>query len=666
MNILAVPGSICIPGVEPVASIPAVPDDYDDIENQSQSQSSSYRDTESHDMTFYNNKMIQATMTDTGRALMNANTSARNTVVTEFDMRSSIPLYDSWSSLHYHKPRARAHVEKHVREYLKNLAVARQAALLGLNSEVIAEMAKLNEKRMLVGCTVNVSALGISPLGRFNMNDIIYKQSNGCFTANRNRNSAARVCIRAPTPVPQMPDEVKEYMNMQTTHHVPRRAAERKDPPASQQQSRKRGRNSTKTSNTTTRPRSTAKKSNDEAKDTGVGLFGCTTKPRDQTFLVYPSGAFVLTGAQDSYTALYSMNLLTWMLCCEGMRIDHMEKFSPQNIVSTFRLPFEINLKALEKDMGDELEFLKKRFPAAIFHPDMSNIEMAEKRAAKLRDLRHKIVSDYSWMNEREEKLKSDVARSVGSFSRDQVVKRYDDQMMDRLDDNIDVDDLVDDMEDIFKKDKHSGKRKDKELAVIIHSTGALVITGVSDPFLEMAFYEIMYERLSRFTAESIVKERNRGRRRATRRRVAESKETGQKLVLANQQTQLMRIDQQKKRANKVAKIARDQAAIQTIVNSASTKTNSVLRRDATVALGKDNPDEAAPMIENPFNYASPGTTISRAKAITMASSERADNSDTNMSTALVSVSETADMPDTSIESMLDSITSGANDDQLR
>lgn len=601
MNILTIPGGITFPGEKDFSGEDPVRAAADKEREQQRSAVPVPNDV--RDVAFFNNKIIEASMTETGRALIRSHSSGKNVRVTDFDVFAAVPAYDGWMTLHYDKPEARSCAREHVRRYLKKRAAERKQELLGLDPEVIAEMAKIDSRRV-VGCTVNVSALGKSPTGPFDMNQIIYSEPNGCYVSNRRRNSASRLCIRPPTPMVDMPEDLLRYTRMKSTSYVHEEAPSRK--------------------------RSSSGRADDgeSTRDTGIGLFACTDKPKDQTFLVYPSGAFVLTGAQDSYTALYGMLLLIWMLACEGMHIDHMAQFSPQNIVTTFRFPHRIDLKALKSAMRDELEFLNKRFPAAIFHPDAKNIERAEKRARELKKLHYDIVTDRSWMGAEERAVDDLLAASTACYETEQLDQRYEKQILGTLSDSgVDIEEFE---AEGIRVPKHvaaaarassnsgGGKKKEKFLAVIIHSTGAIVITGVDDPYVELAFYEIMYEKLSRFVAESGVKKEQRKRQRLAKQRqkeIEEGKESSssstrvvafdggnseRSMVSVNKGDQRSLVLHEKERRQKMAKraaeAASDVADLQSILQSAKNKSGSVRRRENLMALGpasmKDDGEE--------------------------------------------------------------------------
>jgi TATA-box binding protein (TBP) (component of TFIID and TFIIIB) len=591
MNILTTPGGITFPDEKDFSG-----DDPDRFNLEEVLSSSSSSQNDERSVAYYNNKIIEANMTEAGRALVLSQSAGNNVRVTDFDVYAAVPAYDGWMSLHYDKPKARAHARRLVQKYLKKRAIERKKELLGLDKEVIAEIAVIDSRRV-VGCTVNVSALGKSPTGPFSMEGLVYSDPNGCWAANRRRNSASRVCIRPPTPMVSMSEELMRYTRMKTTRFV--HESEKEFP---------------------TRKRSRSSRDNEEStRDTGIGLFACTDKPKDQTFLVYPSGAFVLTGAQDSYTALYGMMLLIWMLSCEGMKIDHMAQFSPQNIVTTFRFPHRIDLKALKNAMKDELEFLNKRFPAAIFHPDAKNIKRAMRRARKLKKLHHKIVTDKSWMGREDRESDDLLSLSTNCPETVRLRERYEDQILGKLDDHGE-DTLELDIEacesKTLRRSDHRNKH-DKYLAVIIHSTGAIVITGVDDPYVELAFYEIMYEKLIHFVAKNRVKKRQCKRQRLMKQRAAEKKEVdGRKVILfegGNSGRALISMERReetrslvlhekelkKKMAKQAAEVASDVADLQSILQSATSKSQSSMRRHNTVALGEGHPGLVAQRADN-------------------------------------------------------------------
>ena len=91
---------------------------------------------------------------------------------TEYDIIAGAPEGTVWAILHENNARAKAHVEKHTRLYLKNRRLARWAGRLlkgrsrlhDMKERKTAREKRANaNRRFLVGCTVNVSALGSSP-----------------------------------------------------------------------------------------------------------------------------------------------------------------------------------------------------------------------------------------------------------------------------------------------------------------------------------------------------------------------------------------------------------------------------------------------------------------------------------------------------------------------
>lgn len=652
MNILTIPGGITFPGnkefngndpdrfnEDAIFAPRAYADDDDDDDELKQTPANKDRS-----MAFFNNKIIEASMTDAGRALIRSKTSVHNIKVTDFDVYAAVPAYDGWMSLHYDKMNARVRAKHHVLKYLKKRAAERSKELLELDADVIAELAQM-ESRRVVGCTVNVSALGKSPTGPFDMNQIIYSEPNGCYVSNRRRNSASRLCIRPPTPMISMPEDLLRYTRMKSTSNVPK---------SDEEKSRK-------------RPMPSKNGIEEEiTKDTGIGLFACTNKPKDQTFLVYPSGAFVLTGAQDSFTALYGMMLLIWMLACEGMHIDHMAQFSPQNIVTTFRFPHRIDLKALKEAMRDELEFLNKRFPAAIFHPDAKHIERAEKRALELKQLHYDIVTDKSWMDADEKQVDDLLMLSTSCHETTELKKRYEDQILGKIE--RPEDDLP----------EFEDKKKEKYLAVIIHSTGAIVITGVDDPYVELAFYEIIYEILSRFVAKSNAKADQRKRQRLARQRRKDKAnatcnqliafdtgaENSNRSIIAVERNDARALivherEKRKAAANRVARVATDVAELQNVLQSASTSSNAARRRQVAVAANEDH--ERMPILLSGTSSNNPLSTSTIASYLRHSkSTQNADDT----STALISVGKSNALTSggnevQSIESIIDSLAMG-------
>lgn len=91
--------------------------------------------------------------------------------------------------------------------------------------------------------------------------------------------------------------------------------------------------------------------------------------PQDVTALVYHTSNVVLTGASNEYMARNAAWMLTLMLRREGIPA-RMHNFQIENIVTKFKLGFQVDLHAFSRDMGLLVAYDPDTFPAAIYRSD--------------------------------------------------------------------------------------------------------------------------------------------------------------------------------------------------------------------------------------------------------------------------------------------------------
>jgi TATA-box binding protein (TBP) (component of TFIID and TFIIIB) len=455
--------------------------------------------------------------------------------ISEYDVRAGIPTEMMWEFLHGKNPRAMDHVRKNVREYVKRVRT-RQIVYwaMKMKSNAVSEKVAMEkrsymygENRQLVGCTVNVSALGSSPPNVFDMKKILHTKKKGKFEVNRQRNAAVQCSIRSTAPTRKMSESLVARImrpTMQQIEEISERSLDTIGDRTSRDTAVAYSPNSSGRSQIEESPESSKKKAVPAGRRRGgnkatkrgrrngsdkgnmdldesitesasiIDLVRCTGKPKDHTYLVYPSASYVLTGANDPVMALCSMWTLIWQFACEGMPCSHLETFSIQNDVFTFRIPFSVNLLKLKKSWGAVVSYDPRAFPAAIFRPPRSLIAQAVERAQHIKRMRHDIVCDDSWMSEKEREAKNFVKRIVQSRGFEMQQKRLHEGIL-RCETKSNASSSV-----IWNKVGITGsKAKKNSLVVLIHSTGAIVITGTPDLDVAMGLFELLYDLLLLF-----------------------------------------------------------------------------------------------------------------------------------------------------------------------
>lgn len=405
-----------------------------------------------------------------------------------------------------------------------------------------------NTERILVGCIVNISALCSTSNKSFDINKILYKDPNGCLHPNRQRNVLVHICLRTCSPniysIEKINDFIKQYeleTNKKLLNNNDRNSSNLKKKHVGDRVIR-----SSKTYNVpsskfnkTTTPSS----SNDinmtskimhpqQGSNSLFNLFTYQDKPRDQTYLTYPSGSAVLTGAKEPYMALLSQWTLANLFTIEGIPITFFNNFSIQNIVSTFRIPESIDLPRLEKVWGDDkIKYTSIKFPAAIYKPDETIIKIAMERANIIKKLRRKIVKDDSHKSQRTIEVEDMVSDLLKSYDAHKIKQNFKSKVSCKVnqihassspnssDNNNNqqykphdpdyIDDINDEIAKIIEKDISDilviskplllkGVSKKNPVA-LIYRTGAIVITGSNDTDFIMALFEILYDMLMFF-----------------------------------------------------------------------------------------------------------------------------------------------------------------------
>ena len=383
-----------------------------------------------------------------------------------------------------------------------------------------------NTERILVGCTVNISALCSTVNKTFDISKILYKEPNGCLYTNRQRNAASHICLRTILPTmiqyKKFDHILQKYnvLNSRTTDITDKNLNTKKTVGDKTTRINKTCQSNYETSKSST-SNSTNSKKNQDAHSL-FNLLYSQNKPRDQTYLTYPSGSAVLTGAKEAYMALLSQWTLANLFTIEGIPITYLNNFSIQNIVATFRIPTTIDLIRLEAVWGDaQIRYTKIQFPAGIFTPEKKVIEMAWERANIIKQIRKEIIFDNSHKSsddlkvdvlldgllssydsfkikekyERQNVIKSSSAQLDIHKQNIEKAKQHDPEFMEEMNQQI----LKSISNDISPIKISPGIDLGSNPVALIYRTGPIVITGSDDIDFEIALFEILYDMLMLF-----------------------------------------------------------------------------------------------------------------------------------------------------------------------
>jgi len=393
----------------------------------------------------------------------------------------------------------------------------------------------VEKRKILIGNTVNISALGSTVPGVFKINQILCKDPNGYLVSNRQRNAAVLWCERTYPPDFVTNEEINEFIKGYNLSFslLENDGVRRKNIGDRTMRSVKTtsisaqifDNNEPNIQKTITN--SQKMKQIQQEKNALIQMFSNNQKPRDQTSLTYSSGPFVLTGAKDIDMSKYSMWIQMWLLCWEGIPITHLKSLSIQNVVSTFKMPFKFDLERLEKKWGNnKIEFIKSPFPAAIYTIEESLINIAVERANILKQIKRMIIEDNEKKTPEEKEIDAEVARLTSGYESFQLQKKFqhnfvfenDLQKRNEMEKELNQEKLHEIFESTedepekllymnsttyFDKNIIPRLRKYKGKPVcLIYTPGAIVITGSHDIDVKTAFYEILYDKLTQFKIE--------------------------------------------------------------------------------------------------------------------------------------------------------------------
>lgn len=538
--------------------------------------------------------------------------------VHDFDLYAALPRLDLWATLNMHDPRARAHAKRLVREFLVERQRDRQRKMRSMNVEVVREMESNRDLRAIIGASVNVVALASHAqptCGPIDMDLLLHGNGNGPMVATRQRNSASRVCITPPTPTVQQSPVIEQLLAIQEQRTKNEQARN------SRSRSRKRQTNASTVA-------AAAAVDDDDDDDLvssntkrGYNLFACTEMYSTRTLRIFERNKrLLLTGAQDPYTALYSMLQLTWMMACEGCDIPNLDEFSTQNVVSCFRLPETVDLEKMKRSrLCEQTQFLKRNFPAVIYPPDEKCIKEAHRRARRMKKLRKDIVTDTSWHSASRKRANACIQRSVRSYDAMLVKKEYARNAMGVQSKR--KEDVPSQQEDCDVGNTLSRflapaaatsrrKRAEENVENIVYRSGAQVITGAPDQDIETELYQLNCEHISEVMAtERLRKQKNKNRNARKKQRIsstpaaAATSNNNQVVSMHDRDTRLTVGEERAHARNMsraIAQFGEQHANTVVNINSAYSQSNATLRREATVALGADKEDDVAPRIERP------------------------------------------------------------------
>lgn len=406
-----------------------------------------------------------------------------------------------------------------------------------------------NIDRVLIGCTVNISALGSTVAGCFDINKILYKEPNGYLHPNRQRNAALHICLRTNSPNVYSLDKIDKFikksnLNIKNLYNNDNNTKKKVVGDRVIRSSKtyivspkllgdKDSRDHLVQQPHIQNASSSSKSCHHQDNNSLFNLFSCYNKPRDQTYLTYPSGSFVLTGAKEPYMSLYSQWILTNLFTIEGIPITHLNNFSIQNIVSTFRIPISIDLSRLEKRWGqNKIKYSNIQFPAAIYTIEKQLVEIAIERANIIKEIKRKIIEDNSHKSAEEVHVDELVDQLVRSYDAHKIKENFKNRFVfkknnpyQKLLDGETVHDpeYIEDINKEIEKTIHQDLEDNAVISqpllkksisknnpvALIYRTGAIVTTGSNDIDFEIALFEILYDMLLYFKSQCEEEDKN-------------------------------------------------------------------------------------------------------------------------------------------------------------
>jgi TATA-box binding protein (TBP) (component of TFIID and TFIIIB) len=385
--------------------------------------------------------------------------------------------------------------------------------------------------RIIIGCTVNISALGSTNPCSFQIENIVHQKPKGILVTNRPRNAAVHIRLRTRPSIITAPPAFERFIrennmaivkfdeeskmakkrivgdrivrSMKSCHFSPKllgdMAAEVQQKMQALQMKQQ-------------------QKQINTINNSIYNLFSFGNKPIDETCLMYyTSRSYVETGAKHPYMAACSMWLLGWAFTCEAIPVTHLASFSIQNIVATYRMPITIDLPRLEMIWGqDKIEYFGSHFPAAIYTIESSVEKLIIEKANIIKQIRKEIVLDNSWKTQKQRDTDEKVNELLMSYDAFMVKKAFDDRFIfekktNKTMDNISMDDqkINDKLKKFFKQDMSNmpSEMKNKYLnkivggkpVALIYTNGAIVLTGFPDQDVQVAGFDMIDSMLMHF-----------------------------------------------------------------------------------------------------------------------------------------------------------------------
>ncbi len=382
--------------------------------------------------------------------------------------------------------------------------------------------------RIIVGCTVNISALGSTNSGSFQIEKVMHKKPRGILVTNRPRNAAVHIRLRTKPSIIAAPlefenfirrnnmailmfdDESKLAMRGIVGDRIVRTIKNYNFSPkllgdcAADVQCKMKAlqmKQQQKQINASNNPIS--------------NLFSFGNKPIDETYLTYTSGSYVLTGAKHPYMSAFSMWILVWSFTCESIPVTHLASFSVQNIVATYRMPITIDLPRLERMWGQaKIEYFGSHFPAAIYTIEQKVEQMIIELANIIKRIRREIIMDNSRKTDTQRKTDKCVGKMLRSYDTHMINKTFNERFVFEKKakpepSTMDEKKINEKLNKFFKRDMSNmpAEMKNKFMNKImggkpvglIYTTGAYVLTGWKDQDVQIAGSEVLYDMLMHF-----------------------------------------------------------------------------------------------------------------------------------------------------------------------
>jgi len=385
--------------------------------------------------------------------------------------------------------------------------------------------------RIIVGCTVNISALGSTNPYSFQIENIINQKPKGILVTNRPRNAAVHIRLRTRPSIITAPLIFENFIrennmaimkfneeskiakkrivgdriirSMKNCHFSPRLLGDIAVEVQQKMQSLQL-KQQQKQINTNSNPI--------------YNLYSFGNKPIDETYLFYcTSRTCVLTGAKHPYMSACSMWLLGWSFTCESISVTHLASFSIQNIVATYRIPITIDLPRLEMVWGqDKIEYFGSHFPAAIYTIESSVEKLIIEKANIAKQIRKEIIEDNSWKTQKQRETDERVSQLLMSYDAHMIKKSFDDKFVftkktNKITDISSMDDqkINEKLKKFFKQDMSNmpSEIKNKFLnkivggkpVALIYTNGAIVLTGFPDQDVQVAGIDMIYDMIMHF-----------------------------------------------------------------------------------------------------------------------------------------------------------------------